>query len=168
MSCLGRERIFQHFSIARGTRTVLIRLNYANELRYGILVDLAQKVLAGQTIDLAMGYVNVIWQGDANNYIARSLCLASSPASVLNVAGPEILSVRTLAEGIARMAGTRARFTGKEQPTALLSDSSRCLDLFGPPAVSLDSMLSRVVDWVRRGEQTLKKPTKYQVRDGKF
>ena len=168
MSCLGRERIFQHFSIARGTRTVLIRLNYANELRYGILVDLAQKVLAGQTIDLAMGYVNVIWQGDANNYIARSLSLASSPASVLNVAGPGILSVRTLAEGIARMAGTRARFTGKEQPTALLSDSSRCLDLFGPPAVSLDSMLSRVVDWVRRGEKTLKKPTKYQVRDGKF
>jgi nucleoside-diphosphate-sugar epimerase len=168
MSCLGRERIFQHFSIARGTRTVLIRLNYANELRYGILVDLAQKVLAGKTIDLAMGYVNVIWQGDANNYIARSLSLASSPASVLNVAGPGILSVRTLAEGIARMAGTRARFTGKEQPTALLSDSSRCLDLFGPPAVSLDSMLSRVVDWVRRGEKTLKKPTKYQVRDGKF
>ncbi len=168
MSCLGRERIFQHFSATRGTRAVIIRLNYANELRYGILVDLAKKVLAGQTIDLAMGYVNLIWQGDANNYVARSLSLASSPASVLNVAGPEVLSVRALAERIARMAGARARFTGKEQPTALLSDSARCVDLFGPPVVSLDSMLSQVVDWLRRGEKTLKKPTKYQVRDGKF
>ena len=168
MSCLGRERIFQHFSAARGTRTVVIRLNYANELRYGILVDLAKKVLAGQEIDLSMGYVNVIWQGDANNYIARSLALASSPASVLNVAGPEILSVRKLAERIAALAGTRARFSGTERPTALLSDSSRCRDLFGQPAVSLDWMLSRVVDWVRRGEKTLGKPTKYQVRDGKF
>jgi nucleoside-diphosphate-sugar epimerase len=168
MSCLGRERIFQHFSTARGTRTVIIRLNYANELRYGILVDLAKKVLAGQEIDLSMGYVNVIWQGDANNYIARSLSLASSPASVLNVAGPEILPVRSLAERIAKLAGTKARFTGTEQSTALLSDSSRCLELFGPPAVSLDWMMSRVVDWVRRGERTLNKPTKYQVRDGKF
>jgi nucleoside-diphosphate-sugar epimerase len=168
MSCLGRERIFQHFSAARGTPTVIIRLNYANELRYGILVDLTQKVLSGRTIDLSMGYVNVIWQGDANNYIARAVSLASSPASVLNVAGPEILSVRSLAERIARLAGTQARFTGTEQSTALLSDCSRCLELFGPPTVSLDWMLSRVVDWVRRGEKTLDKPTKYQVRDGKF
>ena len=168
MSCLGRERIFQYFSATRGTPTVLIRLNYANELRYGVLVDLAQKVLAGQAIDLSMGYVNVIWQGDANNYIARSLCLASSPASVLNVAGPEILSVRSLAERIAQLAGTKARFTGNEQPTALLSDSSRCLELFGPPAVSLEWMLSRVVNWLSRGGRTLNKPTKYQVRDGKF
>jgi nucleoside-diphosphate-sugar epimerase len=168
MSCLGRERIFQHFSAVRGTGTVIIRLNYANELRYGVLVDLAKQVLAGQTIDLAMGYVNVIWQGDANNYIARSLSLASSPATVLNVAGPDILSVRTLAERIASLAGTTASFTGSEEPSALLSDSSRCLDLFGPPEVDLATMLSRVVDWVRRGEKTLRKPTKYQVRDGKF
>jgi nucleoside-diphosphate-sugar epimerase len=168
MSCLGRERIFQYFSATRGTGTVLIRLNYANELRYGVLVDLAQKVLAGQEIDLAMGHVNVIWQGDANNYIARSLSLASSPASVLNVAGPQTLAVRELAERIAGLAGTKARFTGSEQPTALLSDSSRCLELFGSPRVSLDTMLDRVVDWVRRGGKTLKKPTKYQVRDGKF
>jgi nucleoside-diphosphate-sugar epimerase len=168
MSCLGRERIFQHFSATRGTLTVIVRLNYANELRYGVLVDLAQKVLGGQKIDLSMGYVNVIWQGDANNYIARSLALASSPASVLNVAGPEILSVRMLAERIARLAGTKAHFTGTEQTTALLSDSSRCLELFGRPAVSLDWMLSAVVDWVRRGEKVLNKPTKYQVRDGKF
>jgi len=168
MSCLGRERIFQYFSATGGTETVLIRLNYANELRYGVLVDLARKVLAGQAIDLSMGYVNVIWQGDANNYIARSLCLASSPASVLNVAGPEILSVRALAQRIAELAGTKARFTGNEQPTALLSDSSRCLELFGPPAVSLEWMLSRAVNWLSRGGRTLNKPTKYQVRDGKF
>jgi nucleoside-diphosphate-sugar epimerase len=168
MSCLGRERIFQYFSAAGGTGAVVIRLNYANELRYGILVDLVQKVLTGRAIDLSMGYVNVIWQGDAANYIARSISLASSPASVLNVAGPEILSVRELAERIAELAGTRARFTGRAQPTALLSDSSRCLELFGPPSVSLDWMLTQVVDWVRRGERTLNKPTKYGVRDGKF
>jgi nucleoside-diphosphate-sugar epimerase len=168
MSCLGRERIFQHFSLIRGTRTVVIRLNYANELRYGVLVDIAQKVLAGRAVDLSMGYVNVIWQGDANNYIARALSLASSPASVLNVAGPETLSVRYLAERIAEIADTKARFVGAEQPTALLSDSSRCLKLFGPPTVSLDWMLDQVVDWVSRGEKTLKKPTKFQVRDGNF
>ena len=168
MSCLGRERIFQHFSATRGTRTVIIRLNYASELRYGVLVDLAQKVLSGQRIDLTMGHVNVIWQGDANNYIASSLPQASSPASVLNVAGPEVLSVRELAERIARLAGTKAHFTGTEQSTALLSDSSRCLELFGQPTVSVEWMLSSVVDWVRRGEKVLNKPTKYQVRDGKF
>jgi nucleoside-diphosphate-sugar epimerase len=168
MSCLGRERIFQHFSASRGTRAVIIRLNYSNELRYGVLVDLAQKVLTGKPIDLQMGYVNVIWQGDANNYIARALSLASSPASVLNVAGPEVLSVRDLAERIADLAGTTARFTGEERPTALLSDSSRCLELFGPPLVSLDTMLLQVVGWVRQGAKTLGKPTKYEVRDGKF
>jgi nucleoside-diphosphate-sugar epimerase len=168
MSCLGRERIFQHFCASRGTGTVIIRLNYANELRYGVLVDLALKVLAGEEIDLAMGYVNVIWQGDANNYIARALSLAASPATVLNVAGPRVLSVRDLAERIAGIAGITARFKGSEQPTALLSDSSRCVQLFGPPRIDLETMLSRVVDWVRRGEKVLKKPTKYQVRDGKF
>lgn len=168
MSCLGRERIFQHFSRSRGTRTVIIRLNYANELRYGVLVDIAQKVLAGQPIDLTMGHVNVIWQEDANNYIARSLALASSPASVLNVAGPETVTVRFLAEKMAELANRKVRFSGEEQPTALLSDSTRCVDLFGPPAVSLQQMLSQVLDWVSRGKKTLKKPTKFQVRDGKF
>jgi nucleoside-diphosphate-sugar epimerase len=168
MSCLGRERIFQHFSRTRGTRTVIIRLNYANELRYGVLVDIAQKVLAEQPVDLTMGHVNVIWQGDANNYIARSLALASSPASVLNVAGPETVTVRFLAERMAELANKKVRFSGREQSTALLSDSTRCVDLFGPPAVSLQQMLSQVLDWVSRGMKTLKKPTKFQVRDGKF
>jgi nucleoside-diphosphate-sugar epimerase len=168
MSCLGRERIFQHFSRSLGTRTVIIRLNYANELRYGVLVDIAQKVLAEQPVDLTMGHVNVIWQGDANNYIARSLALASSPASVLNVAGPETVTVRVLAEQMAELANKKVRFSGKEQSTALLSDSTRCVDLFGPPAVSLQQMLSQVLDWVSRGKKTLKKPTKFQVRDGKF
>ena len=168
MSCLGRERMFQYFSATRGSRTVIIRLNYANELRYGVLVDLAKQVLAGETIDLAMGHVNVIWQGDANNYIARALSLASSPASILNVAGPETLSVRFLAERIAALAGKTARFAGVEQPSALLSDSSRCVELFGPPKVGLDTMLAGVVDWVGRGEKTLGKPTKFQVRDGTF
>jgi nucleoside-diphosphate-sugar epimerase len=168
MSCLGRERIFGYFSKTLGIQTVIIRLNYANELRYGVLVDLAQKVLAERPVDVSMGHVNVIWQGDANNYIARALSLASSPAAVLNVAGPEVVAVRSLAEQIARIADVPVRFSGKEQSTALLSDSSRCLDLFGPPRVPLSWMLSQVVDWLRGGGNTLRKPTKFQVRDGKF
>ena len=133
MSCLGRERIFAYFSTSLGLKTVIIRLNYANELRYGVLVDLAQKVLAGQPVDLSMGYVNVIWQGDANNYIARALSLASSPADVLNVAGSQTLAVRSLAQQIARIADVPVHFSGQGQSTALLSNPSRCLDLFGPP-----------------------------------
>jgi nucleoside-diphosphate-sugar epimerase len=168
MSCLGRERIFQHFSRTLGTQAVIVRLNYANELRYGILVDIARRVLSGQPVDLSMGYVNVIWQGDAHNYIARALSLASCPAAVLNVAGPETVSVRFLAEEAARLAGMKARFSGREQPTALLSDSSRCQELFGPPQASPEWMMSRVVEWLRRGGRVLEKPTMFQVRDGKF
>jgi nucleoside-diphosphate-sugar epimerase len=168
MSCLGRERIFQHFSTTQGTRSVIIRLNYANELRYGVLVDLAQKVLAGQVIDVSMAYVNVIWQGDANNYIARALTLASAPSSLLNVAGSQTLAIRELAEKIAEIAGTSVLFSGEEQASALLSDSSRCRQLFEQPVVSLEWMLNQIVAWLKMGGKTWNKPTKFQVRDGKF
>jgi len=168
MSCLGRERIFRHFCTSLQTPTVIVRLNYASEMRYGVLVDLARKVLAGQPVDLTMGHVNVIWQGDANNYIAQALTLASCPADVLNVAGPQTVSVRALAAELAELAGMEVRFTGSEQPTALLSDSSRCVELFGPPEVSLQWLLPRVVDWLRRGGRILNKATKFQVRDGTF
>jgi len=167
-SCLGRERIFQYFSGRAGTPVILIRLNYANEPRYGIVVDLVQKILAGEPIDLSMGHINLIWQGDANDYVARAIALAASPASVLNVAGPGVVRVRELAERIGALVGRKPRFTGVEQATALLSDSGRCIRSFGPPRVELEQMVRWIVDWVRRGERTLKKPTGFQVRDGRF
>ena len=167
-SCLGRERIFQYFSGRAGTPVILIRLNYANEPRYGIVVDLVQRILGGEPVDLSMGHVNLIWQGDANDYIARAISLASAPASILNVAGPEVVRVRELAERIGELVGRKPRFTGREEPTALLSDSSRCVRSFGPPRTGLEQMLSWICDWVLRGERTLRKATKFQVRDGRF
>lgn len=167
-SCLGRERMFQYFSQVYGTAVTLIRLNYANEPRYGILVDLATKILRDQPIDVTMGFVNLIWQGDANNYIARSLSLAARPPAILNVAGPEVVRVRDVAERIGSRLGREPRFVSREAETALLSDSSSCIERFGPPATSLDEMIEHIVDWVAAGKAVLNKPTKYDVRDGKF
>jgi len=167
-SCLGRERIFQFFSGENGTPVTLIRLNYANEPRYGIIVDITRKILAGEPVDLTMGHVNLIWQGDANNLIARSQALASSPAAVLNVTGPATVRVRDLAERIAGLVGREARFIGAESPTALLSDAGACFASLGRPTVSLEEMTEAIVRWVASGKPVLGKPTKFQVRDGRF
>jgi nucleoside-diphosphate-sugar epimerase len=167
-SCLGRERMFQHFSQRFGTPVTLIRLNYANELRYGIIVDLSLKILHGEPIDVTMGAVNLIWQGDANNYIIQALRLAQSPPAVLNVTGPDTLSVRDLAGRIGKRLGKEPRFVSQEAPTALLSNASNCLDLFGRPALSLDEMVQSIVPWVAAGKPVLSKPTKFGVRDGRF
>ncbi len=167
-SCLGRERMFEYFSQVHGTAATLIRLNYANEPRYGILVDLTKKILRDEPIDVTMGFVNVIWQGDANNYIAQSLSIATCPPAILNVAGPDVIRVRDLAIRIGRRLGKEPRFASQEAATALLSDSSSCVERFGPPATSLDEMIAHIVDWVAAGKAVLNKPTKYDVRDGKF
>ncbi len=167
-SCLGRERMFQHFSQRFDTPVTLIRLNYANELRYGIIVDLTLKVLHGDPIDLTMGAVNLIWQGDANNYIIRALSLAQSPPTILNVTGPETLYVRDLVGRIGKVLGKKPRFVSQEADTALLSNASTCCGLFGPPAVSLDEMIQAIVPWVAAGKPVLSKPTKFAVRDGRF
>jgi nucleoside-diphosphate-sugar epimerase len=167
-SCLGRERIFRFFSLRNGTPVVNIRLNYANEPRYGIIVDLARRILEGGPVDLTTGHVNLIWQRDANAYIASALTLASSPAETLNVTGPETVSLRYLAETIAAEAGVEPGFCGQEQPTALLSNAARCFELFGYPPTPLRTMVRRVVDWIGSGGRSLAKPTKFQVRDGRF
>ncbi len=172
-SCLGRERMFQHFSALHGTPGAILRLNYAVELRYGVLLDIARKVRAGQPIDLTMGHVNVIWQGDANAVTLRALRLCTAPEAVppvvLNLTGPETLSVRWLALRCAELLGTGApRLTGQEAPTALLSNAARCSRLFGPPAVSVEQALRWVVRWVQLSGRELAKPTKFQVRDGNF
>jgi len=167
-SCLARERVFCYFSEVYGTPVALIRLNYANEPRYGIIVDLTRKILEERAIDLTTGYVNLIWQADANNYVVAALTRVSSPPTVLNVAGAQVLSVREVAGRIAERLDRKAAFAGSEAPTALLSDASRCFEWFGRPPTSLEKMLDVIVPWVAGGHRTLNKPTKYDVRDGKF
>lgn len=167
-SCLGRERMFEYFSQVHGTAVTLIRLNYANEPRYGIIVDVTKKILNGQPIDVTMGAVNLIWQADANNYIIAALKLAASPPAILNVTGPETIAVRDLAARIGKVIGKEPTFVSQEAETALLSNASRCCEAFGPPATRLDTMIGRIASWVASGRVGLDKPTKYGVRDGKF
>ena len=166
-SCLGRERMFEYFSRRNGTLVTLLRLNYAVELRYGVLVDIATRVWTGEPIDLEMGYANVIWQGDAHAYALQCLDVCSTPPAVLNVTGATV-RIRDLAEGLARRMERTPRFKGSEGPTALLSNPGRCHAQFGPPRVSLDRMLDWVAHWVCHDGATLGKPTKFEVRDGRF
>ena len=168
MSCLGRERMFEHFSRALGTRVAVVRLNYAVEMRYGVLVDLARRVLAGQPIDLAMGYFNVIWQGDANAMALGLLHHAASPALVVNLAGPEELSVRDTCETFGKLMNRTVTFSGKEAPDALLSNSERARTMFGEPRVSAPQLIAWTADWVQRGGASLDKPTHFESRDGRF
>jgi nucleoside-diphosphate-sugar epimerase len=168
MSCLGRERLFQYFSRAQGTPMAILRLNYAVEMRYGVLVDLATRIARGEPIDLSMGYVNVIWQGDANAMALAALARASSPALIVNVAGPEELSVRTISENLARLMGRTAAFAGTELPDALLSNGTRGYDLLGAPRVDAARVLSWTADWVQRGGESLGKPTHFESRAGQF
>ena len=167
-SCVGRERLYDYFSRSAGTRLSIVRLNYACELRYGVLVDLARQIQAGEPIDLTMGAVNVIWQGDANAMTLQSLAHAASPPFVVNVAGPETLSVRCVCEQIGKLLGKPPVFTGSEGPDALLSNGQLGHRLFGYPRVPIQQLLAWIADWLSRGGELLGKPTKFQVRDGKF
>jgi nucleoside-diphosphate-sugar epimerase len=167
-SCLGRERIFEYFSQLYMTPVTLVRLNYANEPRYGIIVDLTSKILNDEPIDLTMGAVNLIWQRDANDYIIRAISLAKSPPAVLNVAGPDTIPIRSLAELIGRTLGRKPKFVSREAPSALLSDASYAFSTFGLPQTTLEQMVSMIARWVATGKKTLNKPTKYDIRDGKF
>lgn len=167
-SCLGRERVCQHFSQENQTPMTIVRLNYANEPRYGIIVDLSFKIMQEVPIDLSMAAVNLIWQRDANDYIARAITLARSPARILNVTGPEILKVRDLGSRIGELLGKSPQFTGAEGTACLLSDASSCFKALGHPVTSLDEMIASIVPWVASGKPVLNKPTKYEVGDGKF
>ncbi len=167
-SCLGRERMFEYMAESCGTRSVLIRLNYATDLRYGVLLDVAQRVAAGEPVDLTMGWLNTIWQGDANAVVLRAFELASAPPDVLNVTGAELISIREAAGRFAQLFGRSATFIGAEAPTALLNNAGRCHALFGPPAVPADTLIEWTADWVRRGLPTLGKPTHFETRDGSF
>jgi nucleoside-diphosphate-sugar epimerase len=167
-SCLGRERVFELYAQRHGTRVAIVRLNYAIDLRYGVLVDLALRVHGGEPVPLDMGYVNVIWQGDANRVAIECLAHTASPPFVVNVTGLDVLSVRAIAESFGERFGTRVSFSGSERPDALLSNTSRMRDVFGPPSVPLDQMQAWIADWVTSGGTLLGKPTKFEARDGAF
>jgi nucleoside-diphosphate-sugar epimerase len=167
-SCLGRERVIEYFSREFGTPCLMFRLNYAVDLRYGVLVDVAWKVRNSSPIDLTVGYANVIWQGDANSLALRSLSLCQSPPRILNITGTEKLSVRDAAAWFARRWRKEVRFQSEEGTTALLSDPSLSCSLLGEPEISAEKLMQWVAQWVESGGSYLGKPTKYEVSDGKF
>jgi len=167
-SVLGRERIFQFFSERNRTPVTLLRLNYAIDLRYGVLLDIGQKVFERQPIDVTMGHVNVIWQGDANSIALRSFVLAQSPPAILNVTGPETVPVRWIARRFGERFGIEPAFEGTEAGTALLSNAAQCHRLFGYPSVTIEQMIEWVADWIGMGGATLAKPTHFERRDGRF
>lgn len=168
MSCVGRERIFEHFSRVNRTLMTIVRLNYATELRYGVLLDIAERVFEARPVSLSMGHLNSIWQGDASAMSLQSLLHASSPPFMLNVAGPETLSVLRIATAFGERFGRQVLFEGEEGDSAILSNAQKASQLFGYPSVSFNRMLDATADWVLRGGETLGKPTHFEVRSGRF
>src|SRR6266480_2115975 len=167
-SCVGRERMFEFFSRKFSTPGRLFRLNYAIDMRYGVLHDIATKVLQGAPIDVSLGHVNFIWQGDASAQALRCLAHCHTPTSPINVSGHEILKVRDLAAKFGQRFGRAPVITGKEEPTAWLTDTSQAVKLFGLPIVDTDQLIRWTADWVSRSMPSLGKPTKYEVRDGRY
>jgi nucleoside-diphosphate-sugar epimerase len=167
-ACVARERIFEYFSQVHNTPVALIRLFYAVELRYGVLVDIAEKVYYQKPVDLSMGYLNWIWQGDANDMILRSLALAHTPPQAYNLSGPQIHSVRTLAEQFGEVMGKTVNFTGSEAATALLGNCEPICALLGNPETPMDVLIRWTADWIQRQGRLLGKPTHFEVRDGRY
>lgn len=167
-SCTGRERIFDYYSRSYGARVLQFRLNYSVELRYGVLVDIADKVVRGEPIDVTMGYFNCIWQGDACARAIQCLEYAASPARVLNITGPKKLSIREVANRFGELLDRPPILTGCEAPTAWLADASESLQLFGPPVIGVDTMMALIARYLRSGGTLLGKPTHFEQRDGKF
>jgi nucleoside-diphosphate-sugar epimerase len=167
-SCVARERVFEHCSHLHGTAGRLIRLNYAIDMRYGVLHDVGRLVVEGQPVDVTMGHVNVIWQGDANAMILMALAHATAPVSPLNVTGPETVSIRALAKAFGRRFGKDVKIAGSEAEAGWLNDGNLALGLMGNPRAPLGRLIDWQADWLERGMPSLGKPTGFQVRDGKF
>jgi nucleoside-diphosphate-sugar epimerase len=168
MSCVGRERLFEHFSRTHGTKMTILRLNYAAELRYGVLLDIALCVHAGRPVPISMGYLNAIWQADASARTLESLTHAASPPNVINITGPELLNVRSVAEQFGKRLNKPVTFEGTESSDALLSNAEKSHQLFGLPHVSAQQMIDWIAEWVGKGGDTLAKPTHFEERAGRF
>jgi nucleoside-diphosphate-sugar epimerase len=167
-SVLARERIFEYFSRRHGTPVTLLRLNYAIDLRYGVLLDIGSKVFEGRSVDVTMGAANVIWQGDVSSVTLRSLAHCQSPPFALNLTGPETLSIRAVAKRFGAIFAKEPILEGQESTTALLNNSGRCHRMFGYPSVSVDQMIEWTGQWIQAGGATINKPTHFETRDGKF
>jgi nucleoside-diphosphate-sugar epimerase len=167
-SVLGRERMFEYFSARHGTPVTLLRLNYAIDLRYGVLLDIGSKVFEGRSVNVTTGAANVIWQGDVNSIALRCLAHCQSPPFILNLTGPETLSIRAVAKRFGEIFGKEPILEGQEAPTALLSNAARCFRLFGYPSVTIDQMIEWTAHWIKIGGSNLGKPTHFETRDGKF
>lgn len=167
-AAVARERIFEFHSNANQTPIALLRLFYAVELRYGVLVDIARKIHAGEPVDLSNGYFNCIWQGDANEMVIRSLSLTASPPSVWNLCRPETFSVRKVAEAFGQLLGRTPVFNGGESSTALLGNAQALCSRLGTPSTTLEKMLVWIADWVKHGGRDLGKPTHFEARDGRY
>jgi uncharacterized protein YbjT (DUF2867 family) len=167
-SCLGRERVFEHFSRRDGTPVLLYRLNYAIDLRYGVLYDLASAIHEGRPVPRSVTRFNLIWQGDANERALLALGRCAAPAAVLNITGPETLDLEPTCQALGEHLGRPVTYTGTPDGVAYLNDASRSLEHFGPPRVTPEQMIAWVADWVRRGGAALGKPTHFEVTDGTF
>jgi nucleoside-diphosphate-sugar epimerase len=168
MSRLGGERLAEFYSRQQNTPLAIVRLFYATELRYGILLDIAQKIHANLPIDLTMGHVNQIWQGDANAYLAQMFPHCASPATIINMTGKDVLSIRKLATSLGEKMNLNPIFENRESDNALLGDATKMFSQLGDPKRQIDSLLDWVAHWVKNGGPTLGKPTKYESRTGKF
>ncbi len=168
MSCLGRERMFDYYAATEGERVVQVRLNYAIELRYGVLVDIATRVWKGEPIDVTTGYANGIWQGDACNQILQSLGLAASPSAAINITGPEIFSVREVAQTFGKMLGKAVLIEGTENGRGYLNNARKANRLYGNPSVPLGLLMEWIAHWVRQGGPTSGKPTHFETQNGQY
>ncbi len=168
MSALGRERAFDYYAAEKGEKVIQIRLNYALELRYGVLVDVATKVFNGEPVDVTTGFMNGIWQGDCCDQVLRSFDLATSPSSALNITGPEILSIRWIANRFGELFGKEAVISGEENGKGYISNAAKANAIFGNPSVPVGRIIEWVADWIRRGGETSGKPTHFETQDGKY
>ncbi len=168
MSCLGRERIFENASHKWNTPVFIYRLNFAIDLRYGVLYDIASKIMEGKPISVSMPVFNCIWQGDANEMAIRALLHTGSPATIMNITGPETVSTRYAAEELGKLLGKEVIFEGEESETAFLNNSALAMKTFGYPTVPIKTMIEWQAEWILSGGRALNKPTHFEERKGKY